>query len=390
MATKTLDINTLSVASPATPPTGYTRPAAASTADIVLTTVKEFKMTSGGTQALWYDNTVMTGALRKAEVVIGTTNGTAVGCGIADSSGNGYFYYSSDGNSNSRLYKLAAWVLGAQIGGNITSTHAAGQTRAMTWETSGDIKLYLNGSQIGTTFNDATTTNPTFACMISRGANLRSLTSEYTPSQVITSINGGNPITVGQAGVVINHTGFSGAATAVTTNRAGVTCTITAGDANSTTVTVSGWTEASPYPVVDNTVTFTVSRSGESASASQTLTKPANYAQVAFSGAITDDPNLIGYHLNAAGHAVDGGTFYYRTNQVSDLTISADTSWTSAVEGGTFNATFIPLTGATAGNAYLFDITVVNGSIVNVTGGLTSVGLTSIGLTSTGLTSVGL
>jgi len=208
--------------------------------------------------------------------------------------------------------------------------------------------------------------------------------------QTITSINSGNPVAVGQTGVVIAHTGFTGAATSVTTNRAGVTCTITAGDANSTTVSVSGWVEGGPYPVVDNTVTFTVSRAGESASATQTLTRPANWDQQAFSGAILDDQNLIGFNLAAAGHTVNGGTFYYKTNQVSSLTVNADTSWTAAPAGGTFDAVFIPSAGATAGNAYLFEITVLNGSIVVVTGGgLTSIGLTAIGLGVIGLAAIG-
>lgn len=188
----------------------------------------------------------------------------------------------------------------------------------------------------------------------------------HESAQTITSINGGSPITVGQTGVPIVHSGFTGTATSVTTNRAGVTATITAGDANSTTVNISGWADGSPYPVVDNNVTFTVSRSGESASGDQTLTRPANYDQVTFSGAITDDPNLIGYHLQAAGHVVEGGTFDYRNDQVATLTVLADTDWTSDPAGGTFSAVFIPGYGATAGNAYLFDITVMNGAIVSV------------------------
>lgn len=208
-------------------------------------------------------------------------------------------------------------------------------------------------------------------------------------SQLITSINSGNPVTVGQTGVVIAHTGFSGALDSVTTNRSGVTCTITAGNASSTTVTVSGWVEGGAYPVVDNTVTFTCTRGAESASATQTLTKPANYAQVTFSGAITDDPNLIGYHLNAAGHVVDGGAFYYRNNQVATLTVNADTSWTADPAGGTFRATFIPITGATAGNSYFFDITVINGSIADASG-LSVAGLSNSGISNAGLSVSGL
>jgi hypothetical protein len=206
----------------------------------------------------------------------------------------------------------------------------------------------------------------------------------------ITSINAENPVTVGQVGMVIAHTGFTGAITSVTTNRSGVTCSIASGNATSTSVNVAGWVDGGPYPVVDNSVTFTVSRAGESASGTQTLTRPANWAQQTFSGAILDNPNLIGFNLAAAGHTVNGGAFYYRTNQVSSLTVNADTSWTSAPAGGTFDAVFIPSTGATAGNAYLFEITVLNGSIVVAPGGgLTSIGLTAIGLGAIGLTAIG-
>lgn len=320
-----------------------------------------------------------------------TVDSNARGVSVHNTSGNGFLFIAN--NANVRVFALASWALSGSVlsGGTFATSFATGGFLNVDVTQSTGTYVVKNGSTTLGTFVNTTYTSGLRGGLTSRSnGRVRAFTLTYTPAQTITSINGGNPINVGQAGVVINHTGFSGAATAVTTNRAGVTCAITSGDANSTTVTVSGWTEASPYPVVDNTVTFTVSRPGESASASQTLTKPVNYAQVTFSGAILDDQNLIGYHLDAAGHVVDGGEFYYRTDQVDDLTINADTSWTSAVEGGTFNATFIPSTGATAGNAYLFDITVVNGSIVSVTNSLTSVGLTSSGLTMRGLTAVGL
>jgi hypothetical protein len=212
----------------------------------------------------------------------------------------------------------------------------------------------------------------------------------HEDTAAVTSINGGNPVTVGQSNVVIAHTGFTGAVTSVTTNRAGVTATIVSGDASSTTINLSGWTEGAQYPVAPINVTYTLTRGAESASGTQSLIRPANYAQVTFVGAITDDVNQIGYGLAQAGHVVEGGAFYYRTDQVPTLTVNADTSWTSDPAGGTFDAVFIPVSGATSGRAYLFDITLLNGEIVSIVGGLTSVGATSIGLTSSGLTSVGL
>jgi hypothetical protein len=394
MPTKTLNFNSLTASSPyiigSAPDnlSGYTKPAGSS--DIVIVDVGAVKYfrSANSSNAVFRDDTILTGGVRRSRVTLGVTNGSSNGPALLDASDNGYVALTSDGTGNTRLFKVVNSQLGAQVGSSITQTHADNQVREIRWETGGVISLWVNGSQIGSNFNDTSYT-PIYAAAISRLGLLRNMESEFTAAQTITSINSGNPITVGQTGVVIAHTGFTGAVTSVTTNRSGVTCAITAGDASSTTVTVSGWVEGGAYPVVDNTVTFTCTRGAESASATQTLTKPANYAQVTFSGAITDDPNLIGYHLAANGHTVNGGTFYYRTNQVSTLTVNADTSWTSDPAGGTFSATFIPSSGATSGNAYLFDITLLNGSIVSVKG-LTSVGLTSTGLTQIGLTSVGL
>ncbi len=203
----------------------------------------------------------------------------------------------------------------------------------------------------------------------------------------ITSINAGSPVSVGQSGVVITHTGFSGAITSVTTDKAGVTCEIAGGDASSTTVTISTWVNGVEYPATDASVLFTCTVGAETASASQTLTKPANYAQVAFWGAITDEQNLIGKNLQDQGHTVEGGTFYYRTGQVTPLTIYPNTSWIADAAGGAFNATFITLTGATAGNAYLFEVTLNN---ITGLGGLSIAGVSVTGLSNSGLSVSGL
>jgi len=370
MPTKTLNFNSLTAASPyvigSAPDnlSGYTKPTGSSNIVIIDVGGVKYFRSENSSNAVFRDDTILTGGVRRSRVTLGITNGSSNGPALLDASDNGYIALTSDGTGNTRLFKVVNSQLGAQVGSSITQTHADNQVREIRWETGGVISLWVNGSQIGSNFNDTSYT-PIYTAAISRAGFLRSMESEFTAAQTITSINSGNPVTVGQTGVVIAHTGFTGALDSVTTNRSGVTCAITAGDANSTTVTVSGWVEGGAYPVVDNTVTFTCTRGAESASATQTLTKPANYAQVTFSGAITDDPNLIGYHLAANGHTVNGGTFYYRTNQVSTLTVNVDTSWTSDPAGGTFSATFIPSAGATSGNAYLFDITLLNGSIVS-------------------------
>jgi hypothetical protein len=351
-----------------------------------------YSSTSGSSACVIYTS-ANSGNTIRSRIIIAATN-SSDSCGAAISAANGNGYYALIRSGDYRLFRATATNTGlTQVGSTFTGVFAVNDIIDFERDIdTGQMRLYQNGNLRSTITDNTHAGEALRAGFFSRAGT--AWIGSFTVYNIalppaITSINSGNPITVGQTGVVIAHTGFSGAVTSVTTNRSGVTCAITAGDASSTTVTVSGWVEGGAYPVVDNTVTFTCTRGAESASATQTLTKPANYAQQTFSGAIIDDQNLIGYHLNSAGHAVEGGAFYYRTDQVSDLTVDEDTSWTSAPAGGAFNATFIPLTGTTAGNAYLFDITLLNGSIVSVQG-LTSVGLTSTGLTQIGLTSVGL
>ena len=397
MAVISLDFGTLTAANPYTIGSapdnlaGYSVVVGANDAKIY-GAPKVWSLASSG-NAMWKNNTPLSSSVIYAKVTLPTpVSSNAAGCAFVNSGNDGLMLLTGTSTNNFRIFA----VVDGQLSGSALWTQATAPIASATVElrrtfTGGnyEYEVFQNGAKVGATYTNNTYNTEMYGSTVSRGGDLSAFSVEYTPAQTVDSINSGNPVTVGQTGVVIAHTGFTGAVTSVTTNRSSVTCAITAGDASSTTVTVSGWVEGGAYPVVDNTVTFTCTRGAESASATQTLTKPANYAQVTFSGAITDDPNLIGYHLAANGHTVNGGTFYYRTNQVSALTVNVDTSWTSDPAGGTFSATFIPSAGATSGNAYLFDITLLNGSIVSVQG-LTSVGLTSTGLTQIGLTSVGL
>jgi hypothetical protein len=397
MTVLSLDFGTLTAANPYTIGSapdnlaGYSVVVGANTGKIY-GSPKVWSMATGS-NAMWRNDTLLVGTVIKTSIVITSpASSSSFGCAFVNADHDGLMLLTGTGTNNFRIFA----VVDGQLSGSALWSQGTAPIASATVEfrrtfTGGnyEYEVFQNGAKVGTTYTNNTYNTSMYGATVSRGGDIVSFNVEYTPAQTVDSINSGNPITVGQTGVVIAHTGFTGAVTSVTTNRSGVTCAITAGDANSTTVTVSGWVDGGAYPVVDNTVTFTCTRGAESASATQTLTKPANYAQVTFSGAITDDPNLIGYHLEANGHTVNGGTFYYRTNQVSTLTVNADTSWTSDPAGGTFSATFIPSSGATSGNAYLFDITLLNGSIVSVQG-LTSVGLTSTGLTQIGLTSVGL
>jgi hypothetical protein len=372
MPNKTLLISTLTEANPyvigSAPDnlTGYTQPTGSDSMRVGTFNGQKSIYLSGSTESMWLDDTILTGATVYSRVTLpAIVGGASAGAVLADINGTGHEVIFGASLNNFRVF--------ATLNGKLTGSALSGGTYSVPPAANGVVELSHAGTtltvkQNGVTLGSVTgITRPTDvrAGMSSRGGQLVALESEYAAAQSITSINGGSPITVGQTGVVIEHTGFTGAATAVTTNRAGVTATITAGDASSTTVSVSGWAEGVEYPVVDNTVTFTVSRVGESASGNQTLTKPANYDKVTFASAIIDDENLIGFHLNVAGHTVEGGSFYYRNDQVATLTVLPDTDWTADPAGGTFESWFIPATGSTAGEAYRFDVTVINGSIAS-------------------------
>lgn len=399
MSILSLDFNTLTAANPYTigsaPDnlTGYSVVTGANPGKIYSAAPKVWSMASG-TNAMWRNDALLTGNVIKCSVQLTSpVSSSSVGCAFVNSDNDGLMLITGTGTNNFRIFA----VLDGQLSGSALWTQATAPIANATIEfrrtfTGGnyEYEVFQNGTKVGTTYTNNTYNTPMYGATVSRGGDLRTFSVEYTPAQTITNINSGNPVTVGQQNVVINHTGFTGAITSVTTNRTGVTCSIVSGDANSTTVNVSGWVEAGNYPVTDISVQYTLSRSGESASASQTLTKPTGYSQVTFSGAIIDNQNLLGYHINAAGHTVEGGTAYYDTTTVGSLTVYPDTDWTSNPAGGTFDLWFIPASGATAGKSYKFEVSVQNGAIVGVSGGLTSVGLTSVGLTSVGLTAVGL
>ncbi len=174
----------------------------------------------------------------------------------------------------------------------------------------------------------------------------------------VTTINNGNPITVGQTSVPAAHNGFDGAVDSITTNRAGVTASIISGNSTSTNFSISGWAEASTYPVLDNSVTFTFSRTGQSASAAQTVTRPTGWSKQTFVGAIIDDERLFGKIFSDHGHTVEGAVLYYNPSTVPGLFIKPDTSADPLANGGTFDAWLQPSQGTTAGKTYYFQLSI--------------------------------
>lgn len=210
-------------------------------------------------------------------------------------------------------------------------------------------------------------------------------------SYVVSSINGGNPITYGQTGIAAVLTGFASAITSITATYAGgsksVACTVTGGTTNNPVFTIADRVDGSPWPTDGTTLTFTFSDGTNTASATQIFGKKSGESVQTFSGAVITDSKYIGYRLNADGFTVNGGEFVYLP--LTGLIIDVDTG-NHGSDAGTFGSWFIPSTGTGAGNSYFYQWTISDAGVISGSSkSLTALGLTAKGLTASGLTASG-
>ena len=211
-------------------------------------------------------------------------------------------------------------------------------------------------------------------------------------SYLITSINGGSPITAGQTAIPIVASGFTAKPTAVTATYASGAKSITAtvdsgGSATNFNISIQDRIEAEDWPINGDTLTFTFTYGSESASGNQTLVKKSTETVLTFSGAITSDQAYPTYWLTEDGFTAEGGELAYIP--YSGLVLTADGGG-SAPAAGEFDSWFRPATGTGAGNVYYYRWAVTEAGITPSNRGMTSIGLTTAGLTSSGLTSAGL
>lgn len=379
MVTKTLDINSLAAANPATPPTGYSQLSGSQNARIFQFELREWSMVPGGTQSVWRDDSPMSGDVITSRVVIGATNGTRTGPALVDGSGNGYVMLSSDGSNNATsFFKIVDGQLGSQIGETIAYPHATGQSRDIR-RSGNTYTAWVNGVQIGGDYVDSSY-DPTYAAMVSRGAYIRSLTSEYTPSRTVDSIT--DPIALGSA-ISVGLTGYT-APTSVTGG--GMSATGLSFAAGTLTATWPALSESlAPTVALPATgVTITVTESDGSATITANINLPSGHIATAFLSAI-DDPRYLGGNIALS----DGWRAYYESNQagVGDIEIQSD-GRIIADNPGTFTMHLHKFGGDNSITQYSITINEA-GEVVEV-GGLTARDLTMTGLAMRGLTMIGL
>jgi len=357
----------------------------------VASATPKYFLGTNSSNCIWINSTQLAGTVFYARMTLDVYGSESQGVVICSASGVGYQFIVNS-SVGARLFAMTTGgVLGAQKGSTVATSSTAGEVVEVEFRvgdpSTGNVRLIckVNGvTRINFTEANANTT--WYGGGVVRGSGrMRAIEVEYTAAQSVASINGGNDIEVGEAGIPAVLGGFTGAITSITTDQTGMTVSGITGTTNAPIFNLSNWTEAGDYPELPVSTQFTFNYSAESASGSETVTYPAGWVKQTFSGAIIDNDRYFGYIFNDAGHTVDGSVLYYDPAPIDGLVINPDTSWDPIANGGTFDAWLR----ATDGKMYYFELTIQEDG--TATGrGLTSVGLTSIGLTSSGLTSVGL
>lgn len=301
MPIKSLNFNTLTAASPYTIGSapdnlvGYTKPSGSS--NVVISDVggTKYFRSENSSNAVFKDDTTLTGGVRKCRVTLGLTNGSANGPALLDGSDNGYVALTSDGTGNTRLFKIVNSQLGAQIGASITKTHADNQVREIRWETGGVISLWDGATQIGTNFNDTTYT-PIYAGALSRGGFLRAMESEYVSAYQINTFT--DP-TVPGAPASGTQTGFVNGA--ITADFGGLTFTGSV-SGSALSGSVSSFVDGGLCPLLPAaSVSGMFTQGGNTASLTRAVSVPAGLRELRdgggspanFAGLVTDDPKYL-------------------------------------------------------------------------------------------------
>ncbi len=310
MPIKPLNFNTLTAASPYTIGSapdnlvGYTKPSGSSNLVIVDVGGTKYFRSENSSNAVFKDDTVLTGAVRKSRVTLGITNGNSNGSALLDGSDNGYVALTSDGTGNTRLFKIVNSQLGAQVGASITKTHADNQVREIRWETGGIISLWDGATQIGTNFSDTTYT-PIYAGALSRGGFLRAMESEYVSAYQINTFT--DPIIPGAAASG-TQTGYVDGA--ITADFGGIAFTGTV-SGSSLSGSVSSFVDGGLCPLLPAaSVSGTFTQGGNTANLTRAVSVPTGLQELRdgggspanFAGLVLGDPKYLGQPFADAGN----------------------------------------------------------------------------------------
>ena len=376
---KTLLFSSVANANPATPPAGYTQP----TGVVFQARIEggKFALSSDAyATAFWYDNTVLTGTDIRASVVldsIAVTAGITAGCGLVDTSGNGWVVLCGGSPANIRVFAFVAWAISGGVLGTDSTVPVIGDTIELRRvPSSGAMTVWVNGVQsaaIGTITSLAYSPNRAAAASRKSTAKLTSLTSTYVVPYGITSIDGDDIVKVGQSGVATVSEGFSASPTpTVTTNTAGASGEIVSGSTNAWVVDFDDRVDGTTFPLLPATVIMKYTQGANEGTGTFSLTKKAAETAVAFTGTNKTDPTYVSAMLWSDGFEPDGGQYIYTST--NGVTVDPDGGVTGT---GMIYSWFRPSADKSgfagrAGKVYYYDIDVNNGVTIVTASGLTT------------------
>jgi len=171
---------------------------------------------------------------------------------------------------------------------------------------------------------------------------------------VITTINNGQPVVVGQSSIIADHIGFSGSVANVVSNLTVVQTQIANGTNARTTFGISDWVDGALYPELDAPVRFTFIRPEISGSINTTIVAPAGYKKVVISSPIIDEERMLGYSLSQYNHVLQGAVLYYDTTDNPSFELLPDLTSTPLAAPSSFDIWLRPSQGDTRDRMFYF------------------------------------
>jgi hypothetical protein len=387
-----IDFNTLSPANPATPPTGWFKPAAAGNAQIVLVSGVNLFARSAGT-AIWLNSTQYTGNTLVSKGIhpanLSAAGTVSIRC-LLNTSFNGYCLYFTGDASTAEIRTVANCVVGGTALATFSSLGAGYnknyEIRCVD-KTTGTFQFWLDNVKIGSDFVDTTYSSLVYYGVGAIGGRARTIDG----GELFDVLTLTDPIVAGQpfSGTCVGSTDGAGTLTA---GGLAVPMTVAGGG-----TTFSGtWplpADDTLYPVMNSaSINFTWAKDGNSEVLARAFNAPSGTAVTQFGIVIDTDPLYLGYPFDQAGNPLLTGEYVY-AELPSPAVIDPDSRVRDFDSGDLPYETTLVIH-RTNGKTYLHDMTFTASGVgptpTPSENGLTSVGATSIGLTSTGLTSVGL
>lgn len=194
------------------------------------------------------------------------------------------------------------------------------------------------------------------------------------------SINGGNPVKVGQTGITAALTGFTTIPTSVTCaygSGQSLTCSNIQGNASAITFDIEDRAQGVDYPAIGDGLTFTITNGAETTVPTSSLAAKTGETVVApFAASIDYWDTYFAYWWKQAGYITDNSEFVFTTSgfSPSDFVLRTDSGF-SSTSGGVVTGWFRPASGTGAGNVYYYEFTVNGGAIITSRGNNHYIGL---------------